>query len=212
MDKESLTRRNSKKRMSPIFDYLYLVRYNHHASMSADELRRRGQLVSGYDEYDEDAHKNMLTTMLSIDAMFELHRKRNIGITVINRKDTVKIYEAIQEHIKAWVERLQTAVNVKKEIVKDLIDLDRFAGIVYEHAEPIFSEKQRQIAEHGDFADFGFLNAFDFIDTRKKKGEKENFFFTEKDERAVTTSTPRSGFEEVLNRHADQLRLWDNQE
>ena len=67
--------------------------------------------------------------------------KRGIDVGIINRSDVVKIYEAVQDHLYEAISSTKQSINVPVKILEDLVDLDKFARSIYEHAKFDFSQK-----------------------------------------------------------------------
>lgn len=122
---------------SPLWDDLYMVRIPNLQLQSNDELRRFGYRTSGVDVIDRYIHMQETTCEININAMFEYYRK-NITISVVRHEDSKKIYEAIQDHLKAWANGASEGIHTDPEILKDLVELDNFANKVYEHAKHYF--------------------------------------------------------------------------
>jgi len=117
-----------------IFDYLYRVRINYMMSRSIEDVRRNGTTVSGIASYDADIKNQMISMQLSIAQMVDYFAD-GVPVYVVDTKDTKEIYEAISEHIYAWKARLERGINIGEAPIEDLINMDRFANSVYEHAK-----------------------------------------------------------------------------
>ncbi len=128
---------------SGLFDEYFKVRYPYLQSRSIDDLRKYGYRVSGVEELDRNLDKQEITTELTINQMFEKYRA-GVSISVINFKDTKRIYEIIHAHLTAAAEYLHGGVNVGKIPIEDLIELDIFAGVVYREARYVFNVKARE--------------------------------------------------------------------
>jgi hypothetical protein len=114
-----------------------------------EDLRAHGTVVSGIPSYDNDISNQMVTMMLTIDQMVEFYR-RGIPVRVCDVADTKRIYESISQHIYSWKSRLEKGINIGDAPIEDLIDLDRFANAVYEHAKYEFTEETANsiLAQH----------------------------------------------------------------
>lgn len=123
-----------------LWERYFLVRYNRLDSLDVATIRERGMRVSGVKEYDDTLSREMITTTININAMFELWRK-GVVIHVVNYNDTVEIYKVINQHLVTWVNYLKGGINVGKSPIEELMELDKFAHIVYDHAKYVFTEE-----------------------------------------------------------------------
>ena len=126
-----------------LWDQYFLVRYNYALSRSAEDIRRYGTRISGLNELDKDLHREMISTEINIDTMFELYRK-GVTIYVTNYNDTEKIYRIIHNHLIAWADYMANGIHTGAAPLKDLVELDIFAGIVYDKAKSVFSKQERE--------------------------------------------------------------------
>ena len=126
-----------------IWEYLFKARIPEIASRHPEEMKLLGTRVSGVKEIDKDIHSQWLTTMLSIDQMVDLY-KRGVAVRVVHYDDTKTIYDYISKHIYIWKDRLEKGINVGNAPIDDLIAMDEFANLVYDHARHLFT---REIAD-----------------------------------------------------------------
>lgn len=126
-----------------LWDQYFLVRYNYSKSRSAEDIRRYGTRISGIPELDKDLPRETISTEINIDTMFELHRK-GVTIYVTNYDDTEKIYRIIHDHLIAWADYMANGVNVGGAPLKDLVELDMFANVVYDKAKSVFNREERE--------------------------------------------------------------------
>ena len=143
-----------------IWERLFWVRMPYLASRNLETMRVYGVRVSGIQQLDKERESEMITTELTIDAMFEKWRA-GVTVRVMNYNDTEIIYRIIQDHILRWTEQLTYGVNIGNAPLKDLIELDEFATVVYQKAQGIFSPQQRQEALASNFSNmkiFTFQN------------------------------------------------------
>ena len=122
-----------------LWDYLYKVRIPYMRSRTIEDIRQHGTVVSGIASYDNDIDNQLLTTMLSISSMVDYFRE-GVPIRVVDHSDCKRIYEDISQHIYSWKSRLEHGINIGDAPIDDLIDLDRFANTVYEHAKYQFTK------------------------------------------------------------------------
>lgn len=133
-----------------IWEHLFRVKVTLNGLRGEASIRQSGTLMSGIKAIDNDAANRETVTYMSIDKMLDLYRD-NITIKVCNPADTKKIYDNISDHLQMWRHQLARGVNVGNAPIEDLIDLDRFANTVYEHARYQFigdTEMDNIIAKH----------------------------------------------------------------
>lgn len=121
--------------------FLCLLRYID--TLSEAEIRRSGVPTTYVEELDEAHLNHPVRQYLTIDDMIELYR-RGITIRVVNYEDTEKIYDNIQEHLLAWKRDIERSHSTNHVPVEDLIDLDRFANVVYKKAKFVFDQAEVQ--------------------------------------------------------------------
>lgn len=117
-----------------IWDELFRVRVPMVASRGINDIRRRGVLLSGIKELDDDIMNRTIITFATIDRMVEWYRE-GVAIGVCNPADTKIIYTHISNHIKAWKHQLERGINIGNAPIEDLVLMDEFAHTVYEHAK-----------------------------------------------------------------------------
>lgn len=122
-----------------IWDVLYKVKVPMMGLRGVDDIRMRGTVLSGNKDVDNDIRNRKVTTWLSIDAMLELFRQ-DVVIGVCDLNDTKAIYNAISDHTSMWKMQLERGINVGSAPVKDLLDLNEFAKIVFEQAKWLFKD------------------------------------------------------------------------
>ena len=122
-----------------IWDRQYMVKLPTIAATSIAFLRNHGTYITGDPDIDRNAHLDTIVTYLNIDRMLEYWRE-GVSIRLMQPGDSKDIYDAIERHIMAWIEHLQFGLNTADAPIKDLIDLDQFASVVYPHAKSHISE------------------------------------------------------------------------
>ena len=123
-----------------IWDIRYHVTYNFLNARSINDVKARGVRVTGIKRFDNEVKHEVVRAWLSINEMLDLY-KRGIDVGIINRADVVKIYEAVQDHLYESISSTKQSINVPVKILEDLVDLDKFARSIYEHAKFDFSQK-----------------------------------------------------------------------
>lgn len=123
---------------SKIWEYYYKCRIHAFLSRSVEDIRENGITVTGIPDLDEAMKNDWISRYLTINQMVEYFRK-GVPFKVVDINDTKDIYETIQIHLTNWVEHLRTGLNVRNAPLEDLLDMDKLAGVVYQHAKYIFT-------------------------------------------------------------------------
>lgn len=126
-----------------IWDHLFLCKIPQLDSTSVQFMRTVGHYITGDPGIDKELSNQWITTMLNIDRMVEFYRE-GVAIRVVNYSDTKLIYENISEHLSVWRQRLTYGLNIGNAPIEDLILMDEFANLVYDHAKFQFT---REMAE-----------------------------------------------------------------
>lgn len=123
-----------------IWEWYFKASIPYLQSRMIDHIRLLGTPISGIKAVDKELANQWVTTMLTIDQMVELY-KRGVPVRVPIVSDTKQIYDFISQHIYAWKQRLERGINIGDAPIEDLIALDEFANIVYEHAKYQFTRE-----------------------------------------------------------------------
>lgn len=113
---------------------LYMCRVTNIQTMSPEYIKHFGMPSTGIEEYDRQTANEMVHRMLTINQMVDFFAQ-GTTIEVCNPKDTKTIYEAISNHLSAWRKELETGFHTKAAPLDELQTLDKFAHVVYEHAQ-----------------------------------------------------------------------------
>lgn len=153
-----------------LWDRYFIVKMLYLHSRSVEQVRRYGIRVSGIDEIDRNLDRQEITTQLNIDSMFEKHRQ-GVTIRVLRYDDTAEIYRIIHSHLIAWAEYLSTGVNIGNAPLKDLIELDAFASVVYDKAKSVFSQEEKVSALASNFTNVQTINFKNILAREVKETE-----------------------------------------
>ena len=153
-----------------LWDRYYTVKMLYLHSRSVEQVRRFGVRISGVDEIDRYLDRQEITTQLNIDSMFEKHRQ-GVTIRVLRYEDTSEIYNVIHSHLIAWAEYLSTGVNIGNAPLKDLIELDAFAAVVYDKAKSVFSKEEKVSALASNFTNVQTINFKNILAREVKETE-----------------------------------------
>ncbi len=126
--------------MAAIWEHLYAVAIPQRFMIDTESARARGVPTTGDEAVDGVLMGEMTRTYRTINDLFELWRK-GAEIEVINYDDTKKMYDAIQLHLRAWVDYLQRGIYLSTCPFDDLLELDQFAGIVYDKSKFVFTKE-----------------------------------------------------------------------
>lgn len=126
-------------KLKAIWNNLYLVSLPEMYLRSEEDVRSRGTTTSGDTELDNVMHNQYVKAYKTINQMFELYRQ-GVCVYVANYDDTEKIYHAIQAHLSMWFNYLQQGLNLYSAPFDDLLELDKFAGVVYDKAKYVFDD------------------------------------------------------------------------
>jgi phage-related protein len=202
-----------KHNANDLFDRYFLVRMNYLNSRSVDQLRRFGQRVSGVAEIDRNLDKQEIVTELTVNAMFEKFRS-GVTIKLVRYSDAAEVYRIIHAHLIKWAEYITTGINVGNAPLSDLVELDRFASVVYDKAVNVFSEQERTSALAGTFQRVQSIN-FNNILTRARKSEYHSVETTANGVevmRVKELDTPkiieRTSFKDLFSSRISEVKGW----
>lgn len=123
-----------------IWEWYFKVKVPYLQSRPIELMKLIGTPVSGVKEIDKDIQNQWIVTMMPIAYMVELYQK-GIPVSVVLPSDTKQIYDFISQHIYAWKRRLEVGINIGDAPIDDLIAMDEFAHLVYEHARYQFTRE-----------------------------------------------------------------------
>lgn len=109
--------------------------------MSEEEVRTFGLRVSGDEEWNKIAPNEMVHREMTVNEMIEKW-KEGAEIYIIDRKDTIRIYEWIHAHLKMWMDYLKWEGNVHVAPFDDLMLMDQFCNKIHEYARFEFKAKE----------------------------------------------------------------------
>lgn len=126
-------------KLKAIWEHLYLISLPEMYLRSEDDIRARGTTTTGDPQLDAVMHSRYSKAYRTINQMFELHRQ-GVNIYVVKYEDTEKIYNAIQAHLSIWFNYMSLGLNLYNAPFDDLLDLDKFANVVYDKAKFVFDD------------------------------------------------------------------------
>lgn len=117
----------------PIWEALFEISVPYKDTVSEQYARLFGMPTVGDAAIDADMHNQPIYTYATINKMVEYH-KLGVVVKVINHADTKRIYDIINAYLLIWKNKLENGINIGNAPIDDLVLLDRFASVVYEHA------------------------------------------------------------------------------
>lgn len=187
------------KNIRAIWEDLYFISLPEMYLRTEEDIRSRGTMTTGDSNLDNALQKQYAQAYRTIDQMFELYRQ-GVAIYVVKYEDTEKIYNAIQNHLTSWFNYLCNGLNLYGAPFEDLLELDKFASIVYDKAKFVFDSDAINTLK-GSFNTLGIdLNPTTFFMGKKRprfshsfKTEEEKMIESDDYKRALAT---RRGYEE----------------
>lgn len=110
-----------------VFKYTFLVTMAQVHLQDTNAVERFGYVTSGNPAVDRSVAQSMTQTQLTIAGM-AMYLDQGVPFTLVDIRDSVKIYRIIQEHLNDWLSRLSTDVNAVTAPVNDLRKLDALAA------------------------------------------------------------------------------------
>lgn len=195
-----------------LFERYYAVQYRHFDARTEDNIRRHGVRVSGVPSIDVNIERYEVISELTIDSMFELWR-RGVTVRVVNYSDTEEIYDIIHRHLLACAEYLQNSVNRSSvTLVKELVELDKFASVVYDKAKSIFTDKERAAVQAPGFSAIQEINFFNILNSDYSRVEtvrvvdgKEKAVRSREGDRKTIPVREREDLSQVFIEHIDRI-------
>jgi len=122
-----------QKHAQMIFNNLYRASVMYRDTLSPDYIRIFGMPTVGDPVFDRQMSTEQIDTWLTIDQMVEYFRK-GVVVSLLDHQDSKRIYDIVEQYLRAWKQDLEVGINIGDAPIKDLIDLDRFANTVFSHA------------------------------------------------------------------------------
>lgn len=111
---------------TPIWEDLFMVEIPYKNTRSILELKEFGLPSTGNSYLDREAHNELITVYLTVDALVEHYR---VGTTMRfpRNEDTYAIYDMVMKYTRQWAYILSHGVNTSTVPIEDLLLLDKFA-------------------------------------------------------------------------------------
>lgn len=164
---------------------LWFVRYECRApyiqTLDVEELERDGLPTSGDIHHDHAMQWEPRLLSIPIVRMAELWNT-GANVALVKRSDAPKIYEAITNHLLAWRHHIENAYHPRTPPYEDLLVLDQFANIIYDHAkfayDQTFINKHFKISKSSAIGRRAMLNAMTRIDERRRDNAERGILET----------------------------------
>lgn len=113
----------------------YLCKIPQIQMRTIDDIRYNGTYISGNPAFDHATNWERIHVRLPVVKMIE-HWANGANIQIVDiDKHARTIYNACEAHLNAWGEYMDTSYNTKAVPEEDLIMLDEFAQLMYQHAK-----------------------------------------------------------------------------
>lgn len=123
----------------PLWFVRYQCRIPYIQLLSIEELEENGLPTSGDIHHDHAMQWEPRLVSLPIHRMAELW-SNGANISLVNRLDAPKVFEAISKHLHAWKDHIMHSYHPNKPPYEDLLILDQFASVVYDKAKFAYDE------------------------------------------------------------------------
>ena len=203
--------------LDEMFDKYFHVRYSHFLSRTTDQLRRYGVRVTGDAEFDSTHEKEVVDTFMHIAGLFDLF-KRGVTVSVVKYSDTAEIYRIVQSHLATWRAYLTSGIHAAPEdVLEDLVDMDRFASVIYDKAVSVFSDQERIRMLN---VNLPLQHRFSLATVLKtpKSGDVKDVITTidgkttihreKSEEKKRLEIKPRAGYNEIFAQHLRSISGW----
>lgn len=155
-----------------LWDKHYKISVPYILSLEDDALDMYGVRITGDKKMDEDLKNQWMVRWSTVADMVKFFR-RGVAVSVA-RTDTKTIYEDIVRHINACKRVLENELNYNDpELLQDLLDLDRFAISIYEHAKWQFDPNHVPDKLYQAMSGLTTLNRDNLLKYRPKVTESE---------------------------------------
>lgn len=159
---------------------LWYVRYQcrvpYIQTKSLEELEEYGLPTSGDRHHDHAMMWEPILKSIPIHQMADLW-KNGANISLVKASDAPLIFEAISAHLHAWKDHLLHSYHPVKPPYDDLLVLDGFANVVYQHARPAydrnFIEKHFKISSNTAIGRRAMLGSMQRVEQRRMENAEK---------------------------------------
>lgn len=156
----------------PLWFHRYECRVPFIQTLDMDDLEENGMPTSGDRHHDHAMQWEPRLISIPIHRMAELWSS-GANVSLVNRADAPKIFEAIHAHLLAWKSHIENSYHPVQPPYEDLMALDQFASVVYEKArfayDRTFVEKHFKLSSSTAIGRRAMLNSMSRIDDRRRE-------------------------------------------
>lgn len=127
-------------RGASLWEEMFDVRFIPDQVRTPENIREFGVRTTSESELRGVFRNSWVNSEFSIDMMFETWR-RGGDVRVVKYSDTARIYKIIESHLRVWTEYLRVELSPIASPIEDLIELDKFASVVYDNARNILTQE-----------------------------------------------------------------------
>jgi len=147
---------------------LYKIRYNFFQSRSIEDIRQRGVAVTGNKKFDAQAKNETVDGIMTIRMAMDLY-KRGVDMWLVNHSELMTMYNEISDFLNQAIRRVKDSPNAQEDTVRDILEVDAFCKVVFEHAK--FEIKVNQdvhefVRAASTHQDLPLINDSIFVDPR----------------------------------------------
>lgn len=183
---------------------MFLARVPYVQSRHPEDIKHFGVRVSGIKKYDKNIQNELITTMLSVTSMVN-YFKEFVPIRIVQYTDTKLIYDLISDHILAWKRKLERGINIGDSPIQELIEMDKFANAIYDHAKYQFMTEEVNSLLAKAMNNTQMLNASNFFKTKElndiSNKSRDTFGITQVDNGTIDVPERESHAEFFMNRN-----------
>lgn len=154
----------------PLWFVRYPCRVPYIQLKTIEELEQDGLPTSGDIHHDHAMQWEPRLVSIPIVRMAVLW-SNGANVSLVNKADAPKIFEAISAHLHAWKDHIANSYNPNKPPYEDLLVLDQFANVVYDKAafayDQTFVEKHFRMSSNSAIGRRAILAAMAKADQRR---------------------------------------------
>ena len=113
---------------------LYKIRYNFFQSRSIEDIRQRGVYVTGNKKFDSQAKNETVDGIMTIRMAMDLY-KRGVDMWLVNHNELMIMYHEVNDFLNQAIRRVKDSPNAQEDTVRDIIEVDAFCKVIFEHAK-----------------------------------------------------------------------------
>jgi hypothetical protein len=190
-----------------LWELKFLCRFPELQTRSIEHIKFFGTPTTNDSAIDKELAQQWITSYITIDEMVE-HFKKGVPIKVVSYEDVKKIYDYISQHLHAWKSQLSNGLNVGDAPISDLVDLDRFANVVYDHAKFQFTREMADSILAKSMAGIVKYNRTNFFKPEIKVKTDENITRINAEEEPEDLYPKRESLSDLFKDRQITTRKW----